>query len=699
MQEELKNTLDFPSSCLKSSKGREKTQSTSSKRTTRPTSLSKTSRNPTNPTQNGYEEILVSKLLETLDHDQMKFKIKGQDTFEHIINELMNHWEELSAEKIQLFIEYLIYFIQSEPIQKNKSQIQVVFTLFTFLNEWENSIHSKNLKNNAVRLQWIKFCYVLLENQALHAEFELFQIEFIIKFLQSSLEAIKRDPVVEQMKIQSVSARAEGQLEYLIHFYSFKLARYLFLFYKQQKSAFDKNLENSFKNLFHFFVFYFLQLKFIEFLKVKNELIYFPSDESFFNAISQAILFSTELPGEFIEHFLSVSSATHVIVKDIFHLLNFPHLFVQKAAFYLLSHVFRYSSSDSIQYLLFPSPPSLSLSSSSSLSFIDLINCDDFHIDKFLPEYLLNIFLLDINHLFSSFLDDPSIHYSFRILSSLSFNYLLAIYLLCIYYSKLNTDTKRNFSYALKNSKIINNTLEYVFAYINKYSPSTLPDRRLNLMGYDGSTSSNNQFISDIYFILLSTFPSLVRQWWNDDCNRQLSASVENYTTKYISQELISSECATIKAFSSDSDEFIVKANPLTRQVEAIYIEDEVQLGINLNLPNSYPLRSVEVTCKKKIGVKEAQWRQWILSMHTLLLTQDASILDAVLLWKNSMDKLFEGVESCLICFSVLQMSNNSLPRLACKTCKNKFHSACLYKWFNTSHKSNCPHCQTPWME
>ena len=63
------------------------------------------------------------------------------------------------------------------------------------------------------------------------------------------------------------------------------------------------------------------------------------------------------------------------------------------------------------------------------------------------------------------------------------------------------------------------------------------------------------------------------------------------------------------------------------------------------------------------------------------------------------MDKLFEGIECCLICYSVFQASNNALPRLACKTCKNKFHSACLYKWFNTSHKSNCPLCQTPWME
>jgi hypothetical protein len=43
---------------------------------------------------------------------------------------------------------------------------------------------------------------------------------------------------------------------------------------------------------------------------------------------------------------------------------------------------------------------------------------------------------------------------------------------------------------------------------------------------------------------------------------------------------------------------------------------------VSLRLPASYPLRTVDVSGGKKIGVKEAQWRQWILSMHTLLLTQ-----------------------------------------------------------------------------
>ena len=57
----------------------------------------------------------------------------------------------------------------------------------------------------------------------------------------------------------------------------------------------------------------------------------------------------------------------------------------------------------------------------------------------------------------------------------------------------------------------------------------------------------------------------------------------------------------------------------------------------------------------------------------------------------------FEGVEPCLICYSVIASTNSALPRLQCRTCSVRFHPACLYKWFKSSGKSQCPYCQSPW--
>lgn len=75
---------------------------------------------------------------------------------------------------------------------------------------------------------------------------------------------------------------------------------------------------------------------------------------------------------------------------------------------------------------------------------------------------------------------------------------------------------------------------------------------------------------------------------------------------------------------------------------------------------------------------------------------QNGALAEAIRIWKRNFDKEFEGVEECPICYSVIHTVNHSIPRLACKTCKHKFHSACLYKWFSTSHKSTCPLCQSP---
>lgn len=43
----------------------------------------------------------------------------------------------------------------------------------------------------------------------------------------------------------------------------------------------------------------------------------------------------------------------------------------------------------------------------------------------------------------------------------------------------------------------------------------------------------------------------------------------------------------------------------------------------------------------------------------------------------------------------IISLSDSSLPTKPCRTCKNRFHASCLFKWFNSSHSSSCPMCRT----
>lgn len=97
------------------------------------------------------------------------------------------------------------------------------------------------------------------------------------------------------------------------------------------------------------------------------------------------------------------------------------------------------------------------------------------------------------------------------------------------------------------------------------------------------------------------------------------------------------------------------------------------------------------------MGVNEGRLRKWLLSIAVFLRAQNQGVVDALDLWRSSVDAEFRGVQPCLICYSVISSANGQLPRLSCRQCSITFHPACLYKWFKSSGKSQCPHCQAPW--
>ena len=131
-----------------------------------------------------------------------------------------------------------------------------------------------------------------------------------------------------------------------------------------------------------------------------------------------------------------------------------------------------------------------------------------------------------------------------------------------------------------------------------------------------------------------------------------------------------------------------MRGSAATRQVIATYSCESSALQIALQLPPSHPLRAVEVDCLQRVGVTDARWRKWQRQISTMLLSQDGDISAALLRWKDNVDKVFEGVEECPICYMIVHASTGHLPKLECKTCHNKFHSACAHKSGSRRRKS-----------
>ncbi|KAM0925566.1 hypothetical protein ACQ4PT_004101 [Festuca glaucescens] len=199
-----------------------------------------------------------------------------------------------------------------------------------------------------------------------------------------------------------------------------------------------------------------------------------------------------------------------------------------------------------------------------------------------------------------------------------------------------------------------------------------------------------------LYGMMIRLLPSYVRTWFTSLRDRSLSYSIESFTRAWCSPPLLLDEFSQVKESIYVDETFSVSVNRSAYEIIATYKKEETGIDLVIRLPSCYPLRHVDVECTRSLGISEVKCRKWLLSLTSFVRNQNGAIAEAIRTWKSNFDKEFEGIEECPICYSILHTSNHSLPRLACKTCRHKFHGACLYKWFSTSNKSTCPLCQTP---
>ncbi|KAF5370318.1 hypothetical protein D9758_006910 [Tetrapyrgos nigripes] len=206
-------------------------------------------------------------------------------------------------------------------------------------------------------------------------------------------------------------------------------------------------------------------------------------------------------------------------------------------------------------------------------------------------------------------------------------------------------------------------------------------------------------FAAHLYYRALLTVPSLIHNWVLECKDRQLSSSVATYTSTHFSPLIIKAELAHVKNPESASEladeNLTIKVSSLTNEVAASYLVDEHQLEIRLKIPTDWPLHRVEIKDVKRVGVDENRWRAWLLAVQQTIWAQNGRIVDGLALFKKNVTLHFEGQVECAICYSIISVMDGSLPKKPCKTCKNRFHAGCLFKWFNSSHSSSCPLCRS----
>jgi len=277
---------------------------------------------------------------------------------------------------------------------------------------------------------------------------------------------------------------------------------------------------------------------------------------------------------------------------------------------------------------------------------------------------------------------------------TLTMGYLLAWRVVLCLIEQAGEELRPKYSEFLRSQGHLEQLLNHLFRLLPT-STSTLDSSFLKVpldVSSDFSSLELQQLSGSCWVSVCRHLPALARQWWQG-LDRTAKDMVEKVTCFTVTPMLWREE-ATAIAGAEASDNMTLKVRDSVREVVATYTIDEGSMELVVSLPSNHPLGGLTVESGRRVGVDTGQWRKWMLQLTTFLTHQNGTILDGLKLWKRNVDKRFEGVEECYICFYILHGSNHQLPKLACRTCKKKFHSACLYKWFSTSNNSSCPLCR-----
>ncbi|RDL33780.1 RING protein [Venustampulla echinocandica] len=323
------------------------------------------------------------------------------------------------------------------------------------------------------------------------------------------------------------------------------------------------------------------------------------------------------------------------------------------------------------------------------------------------------------DELLSLLLDPPSIpDFSDEMLEEFPTSirgYLLSWHLVFDSYSNASFRVRNDYSEVLKSENYIGPLLGFLFDILGHSAgkPVDLDRQHIEspaILTYDMWAAIDSEspkrdvwwLLINLYYLSLQYTPNLVKNWWLDCKSKQTSIAVSKWTEKFFSPLLIREAKDEVSKWADEQDtasedekDLIIKVSKNTPTIQAGYEVDEMMMQIIISLPDNYPLQGVEVRGENRVAVKEKMWNSWLRTTQGVMTFNNGSIVDGLTVFRRNVVAALKGQTECAICYSIIS-SDKRMPDKRCQTCKNLFHSGCLYKWFQSSNQSTCPLCRNP---
>lgn len=285
--------------------------------------------------------------------------------------------------------------------------------------------------------------------------------------------------------------------------------------------------------------------------------------------------------------------------------------------------------------------------------------------------------------------------------------YLNYCHVLTFYFADISYDLRQIYISQLKATNLVDRLLNFLndqlvltdFKYWDDIDPANiLKNEKVQFCYVETSLYACNISMLLILDRMLSIFGSLTSTWWLNIKSREEKEILSKFVTRYISPGLIEKELDIISGglnkFQTEDMNLNIKINRTIKEIKVSYLIDEQKLEVAFNIPANYPLQSVQVSGVSRIGISDQKWKSWILSTQRIINSMNGTVLDSIEFLSKNVKLQFSGFEECAICYYILHAIDRKLPSKVCPTCKNRFHGACLYKWFKSSGNNTCPMCR-----
>lgn len=323
------------------------------------------------------------------------------------------------------------------------------------------------------------------------------------------------------------------------------------------------------------------------------------------------------------------------------------------------------------------------------------------------------------DELLSLLLDPPSIHnFSDERLVEFPFEirgYLLS-WLLVFQSYPASPKVRNDYTELLKQGEYLDPLLTFIFDILGHsignplgldkagLTPNLITSFDLELTATEPEEKNMQWLLVHLYYLCLKLTPNMAKNWWMYCKSKQTRIAVESWTERYFSSLVIGDNLEEISKWAQeqpvpgptdDEKELIIKISKPSREIFAAYEVDDTQIQAVIRFPSNYPLESVTVEGIQRVAVSEKRWKNWLMATQGVIKFSNGSITEGLSTFRKNIIGALKGQTECAICYSLVS-EDKRMPEKRCQTCKNLFHSSCLFKWFASSNQSSCPLCRNP---